>query len=71
MKAKSRRLLASLGLILWLGVYVWAGATIGSHFAAAPVWAQIAYFAVAGIAWIIPLRFVFDWVGKAPDSPMR
>lgn len=62
-----RRLVASLILIVFLGVWVWGAATIGSMLATAPKWMSLIFFIVAGIGWAVPLKPVFGWMNSAPD----
>ncbi|MEO1323499.1 MAG: DUF2842 domain-containing protein [Pseudomonadota bacterium] len=62
-----RRLVASIILIVFLGIWVWGAATIGSKLATAPKWMSLIFFVVAGIGWAVPLKPVLGWMNSAPD----
>lgn len=58
-----RRALGSGALLLYLGLYVALAAGLGAQLAPAlPTWAQLCFFAVAGVAWVFPLRPLFRWM---------
>lgn len=66
MRATHRRALGIALTALFLTAYVGVATVIGGFFATKPVWAQIAYFAVAGLVWVLPLRPLFLWM-RVPD----
>ncbi|WOR16017.1 DUF2842 domain-containing protein [Hyphomonas sp. FCG-A18] len=68
MPRSQRRLIASIVLIVFLGLWVWGAATIGSHLATAPKWAALIFFVVAGIGWAVPLKPVFNWMNSGPED---
>lgn len=68
MNPRLRTALAGFGLLLFLGVYAALAASVGGLLASAPVWLQIGYYALAGLAWVIPLRPVFRWLSRE-DGP--
>lgn len=63
-----RKIIAILILLVYLLAYIVAVATIGSATAEWHGAAQIAYFAVAGTAWIIPLKWLFRWMNTPQDN---
>ena len=67
MPRAQRRIVASLILLVFLGVWIWAAATIGSYLATAPKWMSLIFFIVAGIGWVVPLRPVFKWMNAGPE----
>lgn len=64
MKPRIRRLAAGLGVLLFVCVYAIAAASVGALLVRAPLWVQLLYFALAGLAWVLPLRPVFAWLGR-------
>ena len=66
MDPSHRKPVAIAVLFLILTVWVVAAATIGSQITQAPQWLQLAFYAFAGIAWVLPLRPVFKWMNAAP-----
>lgn len=69
MKPSTRRILASVGVLVFLAVWIIAAATIGTYLATAPKWLSLLFFIIAGIGWVFPLRPLFKWMnsGSAPD----
>jgi membrane protein implicated in regulation of membrane protease activity len=67
MRARERRGIGLVSTGLYLVVYIFFAASIGGLFAEKPWYAQIAFFAVAGIIWVLPLRPLFAWMSK-PDA---
>jgi hypothetical protein len=48
-------------------LYAAAAATLGAWLLPAlPFWAELAYYAVAGVIWIAPLKPLFAWMNR-PD----
>jgi len=67
MKRSHRRLVASATLLIFLCLWIWAAASIGSKLATAPKWASLIFFAVAGIGWAVPLKPVFKWMNSGEE----
>ena len=63
MSSRARKVLGSLGLLVFLGFYVWAATAV---FARLPDhWGvQIAFVAVVGTAWGLPLLPLLSWMEK-------
>jgi Protein of unknown function (DUF2842) len=66
MRATHRRAVGMIVTLLVLMVYVFFAASVGGLFADKHWTAQIAFFAVAGMGWVIPLYPVFKWM-RVPD----
>ncbi len=66
MKATYRRGIGILLTLVVLMVYSFFAASVGSLLADKPWYAQIAFFAVAGIGWVFPLYPVYVWM-RRPD----
>ena len=57
-----RKALGSLAILAWLVAWIGGAATLGDRIGGAP-WPVLAlFYAVAGIAWVIPLRPLFRWM---------
>lgn len=67
MRATHRRAIGLAVTLLAMTVYVFFAASIGGLFADRHWTLQIGYFAVAGLAWTVPLYPVFRWM-RAPDA---
>ena len=68
MNPRLRRLIAALGTVVFLAFYVWAVIAIGDRLPDSPL-IDMAFFAIAGIAWGIPLFPLIMWAegGKSKD----
>lgn len=58
-----RRIVACVGIILFLILYVWGVTTVGGYLPSHPV-IQILYYGVAGMAWGIPVLPLISWSEK-------
>ena len=66
MNVRGRKALGCFVLLAYLTVYTLAAAALGSALVMAwPVWGQLAYFIVAGLIWVLPLRPLFRWMNGA------
>jgi hypothetical protein len=67
MEARARKALGCFVLLADLALFTIGAATLaGALLPRAPAWAQLVFFAVAGIVWIAPLRPLFAWMNRAP-----
>lgn len=67
MRMKTRKFLGLLAILALLAIYVPLAMLIGAnHFAHANVLSQLLYFIVAGMAWVVPARFIVKWMVR-PD----
>lgn len=62
METRQRKLLGSLGLMLFITLYALLAAAIGSALSGAPILVQTLYFLIAGLAWALPLKPLFRWM---------
>ena len=63
-----RRAIGCVAILIFLPLYVVLAVTIGGWLSGAPWFAQLAFYAVAGIGWGVPLKPLFDWMGQAPKD---
>ncbi|HYJ59029.1 MAG TPA: DUF2842 domain-containing protein [Methyloceanibacter sp.] len=67
MPARSRKLVGTILLLVFLGLYAWVAGVIGAgRITLAPAWAQFAYFVTAGLAWVVPAGLLIRWMQR-PD----
>jgi hypothetical protein len=63
MTARTRKLIGSMAIIAFLGLYVAAVAILAESLP--PHWgAQLAFFVVAGVAWGAPLIPLIAWMNR-------
>lgn len=63
MGGRTRRFVAMIGTLVFLATWVWAAAAIGQRLPE-NVWAQLAFYAVAGIGWGVPLIPMLKWANR-------
>jgi len=72
MTARTRKLIGTVLLLLFLGAYTWAVVIIGAgRITLARHWAQLAYFLIAGLLWVIPARLLIRWMQRPEAAPGR
>ena len=63
MSARVRKAIGSLGVLVFIGAYIWAAATLGGMIP--DIWfARLAFYAVAGVAWGVPLIPLILWMNR-------
>jgi len=63
MSARLRKLIGLIGILAFLTAYVALVATLSDHIP--KHWAvQVAYFAVAGVLWGVPLFPLISWMNR-------
>jgi hypothetical protein len=67
MNMRARKAVGCAGLLAYLAVYAIAAATLGAWLLPRlPFWAELLYYAAAGVVWIAPLKPLFTWMNR-PD----
>jgi regulator of protease activity HflC (stomatin/prohibitin superfamily) len=67
MQVRTRKLIGTILLLLFLAVYATAAAVIGSgRIALAPQWVQFAFYLTTGLLWVIPAGLLVRWIQR-PD----
>jgi uncharacterized membrane protein len=61
-KPTHRRAIGMFLTLVVLIVYSFFAVSVGGLFADKPIWAKMGYFALAGMAWVIPLYPVYKWM---------
>ncbi len=65
MDMRTRKAIGCFGLLAYLAVYAISAASLGAALAPLlPTWAQLIYFAIAGVIWIFPLKPLFAWMNR-------
>ncbi|MGE0829987.1 MAG: DUF2842 domain-containing protein [Hyphomonadaceae bacterium] len=62
MSPRLRTALGALAIIVFLIAYIVGAVWLGDHVPAQPPWLRLAYYAVAGVAWGLPLKPLFTWM---------
>jgi hypothetical protein len=68
MTVRQRKFVGVLLILLVLVVYAVLAVSLGDLFLHyLPVWAQLVYYAIAGIGWAVPAAIVIRWMQR-PDT---
>lgn len=62
--ARLRKLIGAIGIMVFLAAYVWAFTSLYDYLPDNRA-IHLIYFAVAGLAWGLPLLPLMSWMGKA------
>ncbi|MBC7769638.1 MAG: DUF2842 domain-containing protein [Phycisphaerales bacterium] len=65
MDVRARKAIGCAGLLAYIALYAIAAATLGAYLLPIlPFWAELIFYAVAGIIWIFPLKPLFAWINR-------
>jgi hypothetical protein len=65
MDTRARKAVGCFGLLAYLAIYALGAASLGVWLAQVlPTWAELAYYAIAGVIWIFPLKPLFAWMNR-------
>ncbi|NWE54105.1 MULTISPECIES: DUF2842 domain-containing protein [Brevundimonas] len=67
MGARTRRFVATVGVLLFLTFWVWGAVSINDRLPDI-WWLDLIFFAVAGIGWGIPLIPMLRWAEREPGA---
>lgn len=67
MGARTRRFVATIGVLLFLSFWVWGAVAINDRLPDI-WWLDLIFFAVAGIGWGIPLIPLLRWAEREPET---
>ena len=68
MRVRTRKLIGTVVLLVFLAAYGVAVASIGAgRITAASPLMQVAYFLVGGLAWVLPAGLLIRWMQR-PDA---
>ncbi|MNV56418.1 hypothetical protein D3C71_1487010 [compost metagenome] len=67
MGARTRRFVATVGVLLFLTFWVWGAVSINDRLPDI-WWLDLIFFAVAGIGWGVPLIPMLRWAEREPDA---
>ncbi|GAM99461.1 hypothetical protein U91I_03114 [alpha proteobacterium U9-1i] len=66
METRTRKALGCFVLLTYLALYAAGAATLGAMLLPTlPAWAELVFYAVAGVIWIFPLRPLFKWMNRS------
>jgi hypothetical protein len=60
----AKRALGSIAILVFLLGYIVLVGSFASVIGAWPAWVQAIFYPIAGLVWVIPLKPLFDWMGR-------
>lgn len=63
MSARLRKLIGLVGIVAFVAIYAVAAIALGERLPDS-LWVQTAYFAVAGLAWGVPILPLISWMNR-------
>ena len=67
MNARTRKAIGCFALLAYLAVYAVLASSLAVMLAPRlPTWAELLFYAVAGVIWIFPLKPLFGWMNRGP-----
>jgi hypothetical protein len=65
MNIRTRKALGCFVLLAYIAIYTVLAASLGVALVPLiPTWAQLVFYAVAGVVWIFPLKPLFAWINR-------
>lgn len=65
MNMRMRKAVGCFALLAYLGLYTVLAATLGAYLLPIlPFWAELIFYAIAGVIWIFPLKPLFAWMDR-------
>ncbi|WP_421931362.1 DUF2842 domain-containing protein [Phenylobacterium sp.] len=63
MSARVRKFVGGIGILVFLAAYIWGMSTLSEY--VPDQWAlKLAFFAVAGIGWGVPILPLLSWMNR-------
>ena len=67
MEMRTRKAVGCFVLLAYIAVFALFAASLGvALIPLIPAWAQLIFYAIAGIVWIFPLKPLFAWMNGGP-----
>lgn len=71
MTPRVKKLIGTLVIFLWLPIYAILAMGVARHVLPGAAWYMaFAYYALAGLLWIVPIGLMFPWMHR-PPAPRR
>jgi len=65
LKPRTKKLIGAVVILIWLPVYALLAMAVGVRVLPHPgALAQFLYYAVAGLAWIVPIGLILPWMSR-------
>lgn len=65
MNTRTRKVIGCFALLVYMTAYAILAAGVGVALAPLlPTWAELVYYAFAGVVWVLPLKPLFAWMNR-------
>ena len=65
---RTKKLIATIALLIWLPLYALAAMRVGvAVLPEAGSFLTLVYYALAGMAWILPVGLLMPWMHREPE----
>jgi len=73
MHPRFKKLIGAVVIVAWIPLYALVAMAVGIHVLPHGNWvAQLAYYALAGTLWIVPIGLLLPWMHREPGQrPVR
>jgi hypothetical protein len=72
LRPRTKKLIGTAVTLIWLPVYAVLAMTVGIRVLPhAGTVAQVAYYAIAGMAWIVPIGLMLPWMSRDPAQKQK
>ncbi len=67
LRARTKKLIGAVVILIWLPIYALLAMAVGIRVLPhAGSLVQLVYYAIAGMAWIIPIGLMLPWMSRDP-----
>jgi len=67
LRARTKKLIGAVVILIWLPIYALLAMAVGIRVLPhAGTVVQFVYYAIAGMAWIIPIGLMLPWMSRDP-----
>jgi hypothetical protein len=72
LRPRTKKLIGTAVTLIWLPVYAVLAMTVGIRVLPhAGTVAQFVYYAIAGMAWIVPIGLMLPWMSRDPAQKQK
>lgn len=65
METRTRKAIGCAALLAYLAIYAIFAASLGAALLPVlPFWAELIFYIVAGVIWVLPLKPLFSWMKR-------
>ena len=67
MSPRIKKLIGAVAIVIWVPLYALVAGALGVHVLPHAAWyAELLYYAAAGMLWIVPIGLMLPWMNREP-----